>query len=365
MGKVLGTPIVVDQKTLYLDFGYFAAVLVDIDFGKNIPERIRIKSGGKSFWQYLDIPKSPKFCLHCNIIVHHEKECKKKPADKTVHNNEPAQNNSTSSQDWKEIQRRRKSRKGKNSGTSQGFHGGNVGSVEKTSQLEDEVSRSEDEFNAAAPKLERAKKAAADNLTLVNRTELERTSALVTMSDGSQALINSVASASTSNTAANENDVNIVASQEHIIEQLNSSSVYQALTKKEVIISPNKLNVLSDELSFNTSANDMEDSIGESSSDESINAEQVIAGVKGTQWGGIPMDKPKPKTSRRARRVAVNNNAKKDKPVDKSSSELEWETNDLGIKVKKGVSPVITRISKTSKKSVSTSQLANSPSSGF
>ncbi|XP_026450923.1 uncharacterized protein LOC113351073 [Papaver somniferum] len=242
MGKVLGNPIVLDQKTLDLDFGYFAADLVDIDFGKHIPERIIIKSGGKSFWQYLDIPKSPKFCLHCNIIGHHEKECKNKPANKTVHNNDPAQDNSTSSQSWQEVQSKRKSRKEKNSGTSQGLHEGNAGSVEKTTQLEEEVSRSEAEFNASAAKLERAKQAAADNLALVNGTELERTSALVTMLgasdelartnrmrvlDGSQALMNPFIASATSNTDANENAVNRIASQEHIVKQ--------AITEREVV----------------------------------------------------------------------------------------------------------------------------------
>ncbi|XP_026430543.1 uncharacterized protein LOC113327581 [Papaver somniferum] len=78
IGKILGNPIVVDEKTLKLDYGFYASVLIDIDFAKHIPERIHITSGGKEFWQYIDIQKYPKFCSKCNIIGHVDAECKKK-----------------------------------------------------------------------------------------------------------------------------------------------------------------------------------------------------------------------------------------------------------------------------------------------
>ncbi|KAI3923830.1 hypothetical protein MKW98_002843, partial [Papaver atlanticum] len=78
MGKALGTPIVVDQRTLDLEYGHFASVLVDIDYAKHIPERIRLSAGGRKFWQYINIPSYPKFCSVCNIIGHIDDECKKK-----------------------------------------------------------------------------------------------------------------------------------------------------------------------------------------------------------------------------------------------------------------------------------------------
>ncbi|XP_026420050.1 uncharacterized protein LOC113316032 [Papaver somniferum] len=82
MEKIIGALIVVDEKTLNLEYGHFASVLVDIDFAKHIPERIHIIAGGRSFWQYLDIPNYPKFYLHCNIIGNSDEECKKNPANK-------------------------------------------------------------------------------------------------------------------------------------------------------------------------------------------------------------------------------------------------------------------------------------------
>ncbi|XP_026384338.1 uncharacterized protein LOC113279910 [Papaver somniferum] len=78
MGKILGTRIVVDQRTLSLEYGHFASVLVDIDFAKHIPKCIALTAGGRKFWQYQDIPNDPKFCFACNIIGHCDDECKKK-----------------------------------------------------------------------------------------------------------------------------------------------------------------------------------------------------------------------------------------------------------------------------------------------
>ncbi|XP_026443521.1 uncharacterized protein LOC113343609 [Papaver somniferum] len=50
IGKALGTPIVVDHRTLDLEYGHFAVVLVDIDFAKHIPERIHLSAGGRKFF---------------------------------------------------------------------------------------------------------------------------------------------------------------------------------------------------------------------------------------------------------------------------------------------------------------------------
>ncbi|XP_026378402.1 uncharacterized protein LOC113272820 [Papaver somniferum] len=84
MGKSLGSPIVVDQRTLDLEYGYFSAVLVDIDFSKHTHERISLTTGGKKFWQYVDIQNPPMFCFSCNIIGHIDDECKKKAKNKVV-----------------------------------------------------------------------------------------------------------------------------------------------------------------------------------------------------------------------------------------------------------------------------------------
>ncbi|KAI3843632.1 hypothetical protein MKW92_016593, partial [Papaver armeniacum] len=96
--KAVGNPIVVDQRTLNLEFGSFASVLVDVDFAKHIPSRILLTDGGRTFWQTVDIPKHPKFCLHCNIIGHTDKECRQKPKDdETGKENEEK---TDANQDW-------------------------------------------------------------------------------------------------------------------------------------------------------------------------------------------------------------------------------------------------------------------------
>lgn len=46
LGKGLGTPIGVDQRTINKEYGYFANVLVDIDLAKPVPDRIIIKEEG-------------------------------------------------------------------------------------------------------------------------------------------------------------------------------------------------------------------------------------------------------------------------------------------------------------------------------
>lgn len=86
ISKSFGTPIVVDEKTLRLEYGYFASVLVDIDFSKHISERILLKANGKEFWQYMDIHKRPQFCAKCSIIGHCEEDCRKKSSNKTKTN---------------------------------------------------------------------------------------------------------------------------------------------------------------------------------------------------------------------------------------------------------------------------------------
>ncbi|XP_026383917.1 uncharacterized protein LOC113279435 [Papaver somniferum] len=90
IGKILGNPIVVDEKTLQLDYGFYASVPIDIDFAKHIPERIHLTSGGQEFWKYIDIQKYPKFCSKCNIVGHNDAECKKQSA-KTEGNKEKQQ----------------------------------------------------------------------------------------------------------------------------------------------------------------------------------------------------------------------------------------------------------------------------------
>ncbi|XP_026400376.1 uncharacterized protein LOC113296281 [Papaver somniferum] len=76
IGKILGNPIIVDDRTLNHEYGYFASVLTDIDFSVEVPNETNLVSGGRRFTQEVDIPKKPKFCSHCKIIGHEFKDCK-------------------------------------------------------------------------------------------------------------------------------------------------------------------------------------------------------------------------------------------------------------------------------------------------
>ncbi|XP_026378624.1 uncharacterized protein LOC113273071 [Papaver somniferum] len=78
MEKYLGTPIVVDKCTLAHEYGYYASVLIDINFAELDTDGIHVTVGGLDFWQLIDIYKKPKFCTHCKIIGHNDGECRKK-----------------------------------------------------------------------------------------------------------------------------------------------------------------------------------------------------------------------------------------------------------------------------------------------
>lgn len=79
MAKSLGTPIVVDRRTLAHEYGHFTPVLVDINFVEPATDAIHVIVGGLDFWQPVEIQKKPKFCSHCKIIEHNDQECKKQP----------------------------------------------------------------------------------------------------------------------------------------------------------------------------------------------------------------------------------------------------------------------------------------------
>ncbi|XP_026420110.1 uncharacterized protein LOC113316099 [Papaver somniferum] len=78
LGKNLGNPIMVDKKTLNRDYGCYATVLVDIDFVKTVPDSIHVTVGGRSFEQFVELQKIPKFFSHCKIFGHVESDCRQK-----------------------------------------------------------------------------------------------------------------------------------------------------------------------------------------------------------------------------------------------------------------------------------------------
>lgn len=66
LGKYLGIPIEVDQRTITREYGYFANVLVDIDLSKQVLEGINVKEeGGRVCYQPIEMPKLLAYCYHC------------------------------------------------------------------------------------------------------------------------------------------------------------------------------------------------------------------------------------------------------------------------------------------------------------
>lgn len=77
LGKGLGNPIGVDQRTISREYGYFTNVLIDIDLAKPVPDRITVKEeGGKEFMQLVEIPKFPDYYHHCKGIGHAITQCR-------------------------------------------------------------------------------------------------------------------------------------------------------------------------------------------------------------------------------------------------------------------------------------------------
>ncbi|XP_026410400.1 uncharacterized protein LOC113305596 [Papaver somniferum] len=77
MSRGLGKPCAVDPRTLNYEYGYFAAVLIDIDFSKPLGKIIMNgEDGEESFVQNYEILNRPSFCDHCISIGNINVECR-------------------------------------------------------------------------------------------------------------------------------------------------------------------------------------------------------------------------------------------------------------------------------------------------
>ncbi|XP_026459397.1 uncharacterized protein LOC113360060 [Papaver somniferum] len=74
--KEIGTPIKIDTATANCEVGYYANVLVEIDFAHSIPNKIWIGTKFGGFFQDISILLCPKFCHNCKIIGHLTTECR-------------------------------------------------------------------------------------------------------------------------------------------------------------------------------------------------------------------------------------------------------------------------------------------------
>ncbi|XP_026459849.1 uncharacterized protein LOC113360564 [Papaver somniferum] len=71
----IGTPIKIDAATAKCEVGYYANVLVEVDFAESIPNKIWIGTKFGGFFQDILIPDCPKFCSTCKIIGHLVTKC--------------------------------------------------------------------------------------------------------------------------------------------------------------------------------------------------------------------------------------------------------------------------------------------------
>ncbi|XP_026429143.1 uncharacterized protein LOC113325111 [Papaver somniferum] len=71
-----GTPIKVDNATARCEVGYYANVLVEVDFALHIPNKIWIGTKYGGFFQDVVIPDCPKYFSSCKIVGHLNAECR-------------------------------------------------------------------------------------------------------------------------------------------------------------------------------------------------------------------------------------------------------------------------------------------------
>ncbi|XP_026433420.1 uncharacterized protein LOC113330828 [Papaver somniferum] len=341
MGKVLGTPIVVDQRTLNLEYGNFASVLVDVDFAKHIPSRIKITAGGRTFWQYLEIPRAPKFCMKCCIIGHNDDECRRQTKGDDNSSKADTTAKGDSSKGW-QTARNRRQRKGKN---AENFPGGEVEEnaigVEETNQLENELASSEAVFHAASVALEKAKQALAEKGVLASRLPVgEIGTSAKSVGSGELARTNHSITDKTNASSSSPFETSGRKGCDVVVDNIENLSRYKAINENACVLSPNKFNVLSAELGLDSVQQSNEQR--EESSDEEITPEKASSGVRGSKWSDIPVEQPK--KSRKPVRIRISNDQKSTSQQStnkESKSDSETEINDLGIRVRKGFSPVI------------------------
>ncbi|XP_026410617.1 uncharacterized protein LOC113305835 [Papaver somniferum] len=77
IARGLGKPVYVDHRTLRVEYGYFAAVLVDIDFSKPLPNLvIDDEDCPEGFRLDYDFMNRPEFCDHCKSVGHTFSQCR-------------------------------------------------------------------------------------------------------------------------------------------------------------------------------------------------------------------------------------------------------------------------------------------------
>ncbi|KAL5725464.1 hypothetical protein ACHQM5_008605 [Ranunculus cassubicifolius] len=77
IGKGVGKPIGVDQRTIKREIGFYANVLIEIDLSKPVPKSVTVREeDGNHFIQEVEIPKLPSICTHCRGVGHNMYQCR-------------------------------------------------------------------------------------------------------------------------------------------------------------------------------------------------------------------------------------------------------------------------------------------------
>ncbi|XP_026433631.1 uncharacterized protein LOC113331060 [Papaver somniferum] len=203
LDKSLGTPIVVDRRTLAHEYGHFASVLVDINFAEAATDAIHITVGGLDFWQSVEIQKVPKYCSKCKLIGHTDHECRKQHKENTerqlvvskqvsVDDSQPGVSNipKPAGGEW-QVARRKKKGKKKSHNVNVDVRdvvdniAGEEADVEfaaklvKAQQLEVVMAQAKDDFESVYVELARTKQAQASKSVLVKngKVDVEESSA--------------------------------------------------------------------------------------------------------------------------------------------------------------------------------------------
>lgn len=126
-----------------------------------------------------------------------------------------------------------------------------------------------------------------------------------------------------------------------VVDSISQTPIFNVVIDSTVVTSPNKFNVLSDELGLTNFVQHSSDQVEESSDDDTA-PEQASSGVKGSKWGECQDDNDNPKVKRKPGRVRVSK-TQQNNIYSASKSDSETEINELGIRVQKGFSLIIQR----------------------
>ncbi|XP_026448238.1 uncharacterized protein LOC113348610 [Papaver somniferum] len=138
MGKTLGSPIVVDKRTLAHEYGHFASVLIDIDFAELKSDDINVTVGERMG----NVERKQEAIVLVNKQQHHEKNA---------------------GTEWKEARRKKKGKTAHDT-------------VELEQQLQDSLAQSESFLRMASAEVEKHKQAILTHSVLASKARIDITS---------------------------------------------------------------------------------------------------------------------------------------------------------------------------------------------